>query len=642
MEQLWGGALCPGARRDSSCVVTVPGIPSRYRGCQRKLDQLSVFLQEHSDAIVEEWGSHLATLGGALAEMADREAGSWLSALRTIAEDAGAAADAHKALSRAAMSAGLTGEEAALAYSSLRDAVLTVIVEGCQSEPARLGALVLAASHRLDKGLQWLYEEAHEAANGVAALRAPYRRLIEDSGDVIISVESDARIAYVNPRFSELTGTERGEVIGQHLSLFLTPETAVRADDSFQMAQEDGPPRDTFEVALRVKGSDQVVPLEVAGITLREHERFAGRLLVGRDITARRQVAEQLRRQNRQLAAINAVAEAIGGALELKQSMGSAVDQVARLLEVDYAGAFLVGGEAQQLNLVFQRGSATTSRLANSVVASADLTGAAIAAAEPLFMDDVRLNPDLVPAVVRDEGLRGLGVVPLKARRRPLGVLVLGYRSERRFDDGDKQLLEVIGRQIGVAMESAMLYERARRAAVTDSLTGLYDHGELWRRLEAEAARCRRYQRSLAFLLADMDDLKRVNDTFGHMTGDRVLKRVAQILTESVRSTDAAARYGGDEFAIVLPETDLERAQTVATRILRAVRQEPFRLEDGGDGPRVTVSIGVASSGGNIGAPELVQAADKAVYRAKGQGGDTMVAHGGPEEPVAPASGDPS
>jgi len=595
----------------------------------RDVSDLRTFIREHAESIIDSWGARMAEIGGPPAELADREAAAWLRALRAIADEPHTVAEAHKALSQAAMHAGLTGAEAAEAYAALREAVLGTIVRELRQRPAELSALVIAASRRMDEGLRWLYEESQAAANGLAVLRAPYRSLVENASDIVLSLDGDGCLAYVNPQLTEVTGFSAEELIGQHFSFLLTPDTSVQADADLQRARAGDADTEAYEVDVRVKGSERAVPMELVGITLRQYGEFAGRLLIGRDITKRRRAAEQLRRQNRQLLALNAVSEALGASLELHESLGAAVDQVARLLETDYAGVFLLGGEAHALNLTFQRGASVPGGAVEAESTSRDLTGAAIASGEPLFVDDISADPALAPPAARNEGLRATGVVPLKARERPLGVLILGYRSDRRFSAGDKYLLELVGRQIGVAVENAMLYDQARQAAVTDSLTKLYDHGELWRRLEAEAERSRRYRRSLAFLLADLDDLKYINDSFGHMVGDAVLKRVAQVLTDSIRAADIAARYGGDEFAVVLPETNLQRAQTVAERILNAVASEPFILEGGVKGPRVTMSIGVAGSSGDLGAAELVHAADKAVYRAKARGGNEVVADEG-------------
>ncbi|MFQ6131648.1 MAG: diguanylate cyclase [Armatimonadota bacterium] len=593
----------------------------------RVVGDLRAFLREHAESIVDSWGARLAEIGGPLAELADREAGAWLAALQAIADEPAAAADAHKALSKGAMQAGLTGAETGQAYSALREAVLTTIVREAAEDAEALSALVAAASRQMDEGVRWLYEESQTAADGLSVLRAPYRRLIENASDVIISLDAEGCIAYVNPKLIAVTGFSMDELIGQHFSFLLTPESAARADADFERARSGDRGTEAYEVDIVVKGSEACVPVELAGIALHEYGEFAGRLLIGRDITKRRQAADQLQRQNRQLMALNAVSEAIAGSLELHESLGAAVDQVARLLETDYAGVFLLGGEAHALNLTFQRGASTPGGAVEAHSPSRDLTGAAIASGEPLFVDDISADPALAPPAARNEGLRATGVVPLKARERPLGVLILGYRGERRFADGDKQLLGLVGRQIGVAVENAMLFDQARRAAVTDSLTGLYDHGEVWRRLEAEAERSRRYRRALAFMLADLDDLKHINDSFGHIVGDAVLKRVSQVLTDSIRAADTAARYGGDEFAVILPETNVQRAQTVAERILSAVGSDLFTLEGGAKGPRVTMSVGVAASNGNMGAAELVHAADKAVYRAKARGGNVVVAY---------------
>jgi diguanylate cyclase (GGDEF)-like protein len=215
-------------------------------------------------------------------------------------------------------------------------------------------------------------------------------------------------------------------------------------------------------------------------------------------------------------------------------------------------------------------------------------------------------------------------IVPLRGRQELQGVLVLGHRSAQAFTESEIRLLGVIGGQIGGALDNAALYDAAKRAAVTDSLTGLFDHGELWRRLEAEAERSKRYSRDLSFVIADLDNLKSINDTHGHMAGDAVLRGVAGILTATVRAADVAARYAGDEFALILPETPLERARMAAERIRANVASRPFPVPGSGGVARATMTLGVAASRGRKSAAELVQEADKALYRAKAHGGNAV------------------
>ena len=168
-------------------------------------------------------------------------------------------------------------------------------------------------------------------------------------------------------------------------------------------------------------------------------------------------------------------------------------------------------------------------------------------------------------------------------------------------------------------IESGKLENMLERAVV-DGLTGLYDHDTLFKLLEKEIERARRYSEMISFLLLDLDDFKQINDVFGHQKGDEVLAKVADIIRETLRTMDIAGRYGGEEFAAILPETDVAAAAQSAER-LRKVIEEQFRQDIW-----LTISVGVAcfpGDGDEVGV--LVKTADEALYQAKAEGKNRVV-----------------
>jgi diguanylate cyclase (GGDEF)-like protein len=163
----------------------------------------------------------------------------------------------------------------------------------------------------------------------------------------------------------------------------------------------------------------------------------------------------------------------------------------------------------------------------------------------------------------------------------------------------------------GTLLDNAQLFEQVSHMAASDSLTGLANHRKLLEVLENEIERSRRTRRSFALLLFDLDELKKINDKYGHLTGSRAIKRLGNSLRSNSRTIDTAARYGGDEFAVVLPEIGAEEAARVAIRICE-------RLASDGQSPPVTVSVGVALyPNDGITMEKLFSAADKALYRMK-------------------------
>jgi diguanylate cyclase (GGDEF)-like protein len=227
-------------------------------------------------------------------------------------------------------------------------------------------------------------------------------------------------------------------------------------------------------------------------------------------------------------------------------------------------------------------------------------------------------------AELRREGMRGLIILPLIAKGEAIGVVEI-VSTERPTDDpGRITLARTMAHEGAMALENARVYEAARNLADRDPLTGFFNHRYLHERLSEEVVRAIRTRRPLSVVMLDLDDFKLVNDTFGHVYGDRVLVYVAETIRGSLRASDVAARYGGDEFAVILPETTAPEAATVAERILAAFRDHPFSA-DGRSPIPVGTSIGVSTHPGDgRSATELIAAADGALYVAKAEGGSRV------------------
>lgn len=194
----------------------------------------------------------------------------------------------------------------------------------------------------------------------------------------------------------------------------------------------------------------------------------------------------------------------------------------------------------------------------------------------------------------------------------------------------DATLLE---RTIRYAHEHARRVDELRDLATRDELTGLYNRREMDRLLQGEVSRCRRYEHSLALVMVDIDDFKSINDTYGHITGDNVLRSIAKILGEQLRTTDRIARYGGDELALILPETSERGTLLMVERMRMAVAAHDFGIvrpsvHSTGHLSRLspTISLGVACAGnGAYTAESLFAAADRALYQAKRGGRNRTV-----------------
>ena len=225
---------------------------------------------------------------------------------------------------------------------------------------------------------------------------------------------------------------------------------------------------------------------------------------------------------------------------------------------------------------------------------------------------------EVVRAGRPDEGGRPLAL-RLGTDVDGIGRLLLYPPRDGSFDAESEQLAHWLAAQASIAIENERLHRTVKRQAITDELTQLANRRRFTETLAVEVRRAERFAEPLALVLADLDDFKQINDRYGHQAGDEVLRRFADVLRENVRDFDLPVRYGGEEFAVLLPETGLDGGELLARRLQTALLR--LRLpEIGGDRPPVTASFGVAAFPAAGNAEELLSAADGALYRAKEAG----------------------
>ena len=212
--------------------------------------------------------------------------------------------------------------------------------------------------------------------------------------------------------------------------------------------------------------------------------------------------------------------------------------------------------------------------------------------------------------------IRSILCFPLQSRGETIGVIELINNMSGAFTPEDQTFVELLSALLATAIQTQDWFEEAERLTITDDLTKLYNYRYLMQYLEAEVKHCLRYKKKVSLLFIDVDGFKRINDTFGHLVGSHALSEMGQVFRGVVRETDVVSRYGGDEFAIVLPETSLNGAMVIAERIRKKVEEFEFIAQN--LSISLTVSLGVASCPEHaLTAKELIKKADAAMYRAK-------------------------
>ena len=211
-------------------------------------------------------------------------------------------------------------------------------------------------------------------------------------------------------------------------------------------------------------------------------------------------------------------------------------------------------------------------------------------------------------------------VAPLVSDNKVMAVLNLADKINKTpFDEvRDLPLIDHICQFIAIALRNCELYQKVWHLAKTDALTGFINHKAFFDELHREIARVRRNKTNLSLILLDVDNFKLFNDVHGHQVGDMILTQVASLIRGNVRTVDAAARYGGDEFAVILSDTETERAEAVAERIRRAIASNQLTLD--GQTFFVTISAGVAQYRMGQTLADMVNEADSALYKAKSKG----------------------
>jgi len=316
------------------------------------------------------------------------------------------------------------------------------------------------------------------------------------------------------------------------------------------------------------------------------------------------------RRRALQLEAINAIAKQTTAVLDLKELLSKVCSLIHHAFPVSHVSILLK--EEEDMVLRAHHGNLTPRILEGGrVPVTAGLWGRALEAGRTMIENDVSVASDYVGFFVETASRM---CIPLVSFGQTLGMLVLDSAQLNAFHANDVQSLESVADICSNAIQNAHYVERVKQLAYLDGLTGIFNRRYFELRITEEIERSRRFGMGMAVIMVDIDQFKRLNDEFGHLLGDEVLRQVSSIFHQQLRKIDVVCRYGGEEFAILLSQTNLQHAFSVGEKLRRMVETWQFP----GVPRPVTISAGAASYPDHgTTRDELVKAADAGLYAAK-------------------------
>jgi diguanylate cyclase (GGDEF)-like protein len=328
----------------------------------------------------------------------------------------------------------------------------------------------------------------------------------------------------------------------------------------------------------------------------------------------------QEQRRARQLEAINTIARQTTALVQLDELLDTVCTLMLERFSVDQVAVLLADGDRLYVSASY--GKLTPVLSPGDLVSATGLAAKALSLGQTVLANDVATEPDYVPGC--KETLSEM-CVPLIFFGEKLGVMALDTARAQAFEESDVQPLESVADICAAAIANARHFERTQQLAYLDGLTGIFNRRFFEMRIREELERAQRYNTSLSVVMLDIDYFKKLNDEFGHLLGDEVLKQVSGIFQQQLRKGDVVCRYGGEEFALLLPQTTGENALEVAEKLRRTVEAWHFP----GVPRPVTISAGLADCPAfGKSRDDIVSAADAALYHAKLSGRNRVMTAG--------------
>ncbi|PKM80291.1 MAG: hypothetical protein CVU89_14460 [Firmicutes bacterium HGW-Firmicutes-14] len=316
-----------------------------------------------------------------------------------------------------------------------------------------------------------------------------------------------------------------------------------------------------------------------------------------------------------ELSTVHQLGNLLNSSLDLKFVMNKTVEMVGQIYQADGCALFIYDARDDSFQL---SGLYDENIPPKDIDWKETLPYVALREEKPLIVNNVKGNPAVSENVNRITGARSIIAAPIIVRGEKVGAISAYSRENDFFNSNDLEFLQTLANQVGTAIANARLFQQTQMLACTDGLTGLYDHNYFLKSLSRMIDAASKKKQNLSLIMVDLDDFKYCNDRYGHTVGDAILRETAEIMKKSVRNDDVIARYGGDEFAVILNNAPKERAYKIAERIRKGICMASFEDPESEATFGITASIGIATFPEDAStAKHLINRADKAMYRIK-------------------------
>jgi diguanylate cyclase (GGDEF)-like protein/PAS domain S-box-containing protein len=476
--------------------------------------------------------------------------------------------------------------------------------------------------HQVELTLQ--NEELRQAQLDLGTSRDNFSSLYDFAPVGYCTLDRKGIIREANQMCSELFGTEKSHLIGQRLAHFVH-----RADqDYFYLHhQQTMVTRDKQVCEIRMVVMDGVIRhFQMQSMVSGDRGEQIRVILI--DITQQKKIEQTLRESEAKLAQrvreLNAIHEAtssLQSTLDTKKLLEIILNSVLKAIPTAKIGViFLTPTGSKPLQISAFALSPNGKQETITFSSRSKYVSKAISTKQPLLLNEIKThsgkNRPNQPMVLK---ARSALIVPLITVNQTYGAISLESPDIGAFSEAEMDLVESFAASATAALRNASLHEQLQETATTDFLTKIYNRQGFFEIGLHEYQRFLRSAHPLSLIILDIDDFKAINDTFGHPAGDQILISLGQVLASQLRKADVLARYGGDEFIVLLPETDLATALWIAERLNRAVEEVPIQIGD--QWIQVTISQGVCqASKAMLDMNKLIKQADDALYAARAAG----------------------